>query len=319
MMLATKVHHIFVVAALLVAMAAVDGQQAPPASLPPGTDLAAADAGRIRIGPGDLIQVVVYDEPTLAQTIRVDDQGRADLLLIGSQHLAGLSTSDARALVEQLLKQGDFLLNPQVSVLISEYNTQRVSILGEVKAPGSYPVLGDRNLLNLLSLAGGPTLFAANVVTIQRRSGSRETIKTALRNDPDQLLTSKVSIEPGDTIVVPRAGVVYVLGEVARPGAFVIQTDGAMSLAQAIAFASGVNYQAVQTKTRIIRKTPGGFEEQNVNLKRVLEGKDNDPDLKPEDIVYIPSSAIKSILARAPSIASSAAAAAVYQGITAIP
>lgn len=277
------------------------------------------DKAKIRIGPGDLLQLGVYDEPTLAQTVRVDDQGNTDLLLIGRQHLGGLSVSEASLLVQKLLKEGDFLLNPQVSLLIAEYNTQTVSVLGEVKKPGPYPVLGQRNLLDILSLAGGPTPFAANLVTIKRRSGAEETVKTALLNDPDRLLASRVEIEPGDTILVPKAGLVYVLGEVARPGAFIIQNDGAMSLAQAVAFASGVNYQAAQTKTRIIRKTTDGFNEQNVNLKRILEGKDPDPGLKPDDIVYIPSSAIKSLMARAPTIAQSAASAAVYEGMVNIP
>jgi hypothetical protein len=92
-----------------------------------------------------------------------------------------------------------------------------------------------------------------------------------------------------------------------------------MSLAQAVAWAAGVNFEAAQTRTRIIRKTHDGFEEHTVNLKRVLEGKDADPGLKPEDIVYIPSSAIKSVLARASTVAQSAASAAVYSGVTSIP
>jgi polysaccharide export outer membrane protein len=188
-----------------------------------------------------------------------------------------------------------------------------------VKKPGNYPVLGDRNLLDVLAMAGGPTPLAANVVTIQRRSGAKETVRTALKNDPDQLLASRVPIEPGDTIVVPRAGVIYVLGEVNRPGAFVIQTDGAMSLVQAVAWAAGVDFIAAQTRTRIIRKTHDGLEEQVVDLKRVLEGKDPDPGLKPEDIVYVPSSLIKSLLVHTTSIAQSAASAAVYSGVTAIP
>jgi polysaccharide biosynthesis/export protein len=310
-----NVRGLFSIAALLAA-AALNGQQA---LVSPDTPVTPRDGAQIRIGPGDLINVGVYDEPTLVQTIRVDDLGNAHLLLLGTQHLAGLSTSEAGALIQNLFKQGEFLLNPQVSLLISEYNTQGVSVLGEVKKPGNYPVLGDRNLLDVLAMAGGPTPLAANVVTIQRRSGSQETVKTALANDPDQLLSSRVAIQPGDTIVVPKAGVIYVLGEVNRPGAFVIQTDGAMSLAQAVAWAAGVDFQASQTKTRIIRKTHDGFEEQVVNLKRVLEGKDPDPVLKPEDIVYIPSSLIKSLLAHATSISQSAASAAVYQGIVAIP
>jgi polysaccharide export outer membrane protein len=310
------------IAAAAIAASAPGMYAQQPAPAPAGAPIPSSpvpNVAQIRIGPGDLIQVSVYDEPSLAQTIRVNDRGDADLQLLGTLHLAGLSTSEAAGLAERLLKQRDFLLDPHVSMLIAEYQTQEVSVLGEVKKPGAYQVLGARNLLDVISMAGGATPLAAATVTIKRRSGLKETVKTNLSNNPDELLASEVPIEPGDTIVVPRAGIVYVLGEVGRPGAFVMQDEGTMSLAQAIAFASGVSHEAAETKARVIRKVGTGFEEQAVNLKRVLEGKDQDPVLKADDIVYVPSSALRSIVARAPGIAQSAASAAVYQGLLAVP
>lgn len=278
-----------------------------------------ADAARIKIGPGDLLQVAVFDEPELAQTVRVNDKGDADLLLLGTLHLAGLPTSEAQTLAENLLKSRDFLLSPHVSIIIAEYQTQNVSVLGEVKRPGVYPLLGARDLPSLISLAGGTTPIASSSVTIKRRSGQQEIVKTALSNNPDEMFASALQLEPGDTVMIPKAGVVYVLGEVGRPGGFVMQDNGSMSLTQAVAFASGVTHAAADTKARIIRKRATGLEDNVVNLKRVLEGKDNDVKLESEDIVYVPSSAIKSILTRAPMIAQSAASAAVYQGVTALP
>lgn len=296
--------------------AAASGKASAQASNRSGS--APADA-RIVIGPGDLLGVTVYDEPELDQTIRVNDRGDADFMLLGTLHVAGLSTTQAIALVNRLLKERNFLLNPDVSILISEYQTQQASVLGEVKKPGTYDVLGARNLLDVISMAGGTTPLAARTVTIKRRSGLQETVKTDLTNDPDQLLASEVEIEPGDTIIVPRAGIVYVLGEVTRPGAFIMQDEGAMSLGQAIALASGFTHEAAESRARVIRKVPNGFEERTINIKRVFQGKDPDPGLTAEDIVYVPSSAIKSIIARAPTIAQSAASAAVYQGVMQVP
>lgn len=307
-----------IVAALLGLTASAQVPQPAPAPAAP-KGATPSDKVRIRIGPGDLLQVNIYDEPELAQTVRVDDRGGADLLLLGNLHLSGLSTTEASNLMEKLLKERDFLLNPSVSVMIAEYQTQEVSVLGEVKKPGTYQVLGARNLLDVLSMAGGVTPYAANKVTIKRRSGEQQVVKTNLVNDPDQMLASEVQLEPGDTIIVPRGGIVYVLGEVQRPGAFVMQDDGSMSMAQAIAMAAGFSQEAAQSKARVVRKAAGGFKEQEINLKRILEGKDPDPGLQAEDIVYVPNSILKGILVRAPMLMQSAASAAVYQGVMALP
>jgi polysaccharide export outer membrane protein len=274
---------------------------------------------RLRIGPGDLLQINVFDEPELTQSVRVSDNGDADLMLIGSIHLEGLTTSQAKANVEDCLRKVDFMLHPSVSITIQEYGTQGVSVLGEVKNPGVYRVLGSRNLLDLISQAGGTTPIAAGEAVIKRRSGKQEKVKTSLSNNPDQLLMSEVAIEPGDTVVIPRAGIIYVLGEVNRPGAFVMQYNGKVTLLQAIAFASGAKRTSSESKTRLIHQTPVGFQEVQVNVKRMLEGKDPDIPLQPQDIIYIPTSVPKSFLVTAPQLAQSAASAAVFMGIQSIP
>lgn len=269
---------------------------------------------RLRIGAGDLLEISVFDIPELSQPVRVSDTGDATFNLIGRLHVEGMTTDEARDLIAQKLRADNYVLDPQVSVIIREYGTQGVSVLGEVKRPGVYPVLGKRNLLDVISEAGGVTAVSSHEATIRRRS-TDQTITASLSNNPSELLATNVELQPGDTVFVPRAGIVYVLGDVGRPGGFVMQNNGRVSLLQAIAFASGTNRTASASKTKIIRKTNTGFQEVNVDLKAMLKGKAADLELKPEDIVYVPPSGAKALLSRAPALAQSAASAAVYQAI----
>lgn len=276
---------------------------------------------RLKIGSGDLLEVTVFDEPSLTQSIRVSDTGDADFSLIGSVHLDGLTTAEAQKVVQTKLQDGNYLLHPRVNILIREYSTQGVSILGEVKNPGVYPILGSRNLLDLISQAGGTTNAAAQKATIKHRSGTEEQVTTKLsNNNPDAaMLAAQVDIQPGDTIFVPRAGIVYVLGSVSHPGGYIMQDDGKMSLLQAVSLAAGTMRVASEGKTHILQKTPNGFHESQVDLKKIMEGKQPDVQLQAEDIVYVPTSAAKSILLSGSQLSQAAASSAVYQGIAAIP
>ena len=269
----------------------------------------------IRIGHGDLLEMKVFDVPELTQALRIDDNGKTEIALLGSLQLAGLTTGEAQAFIEKKLRDSQFIIDPHVSLLIREYGTQGVSVVGEIKKPGIYPVLGSRNLLDIIAQAGGITPFAAHKALIQRRDSTQDKIEVSLSNDASELVSGNVELRPGDTIIVPKAGEMYVIGEIEGTGGCVMKNDGRLTLLQAVALAAGVNRTASSGKTRIIRKTPTGFEEAKVDLKRVLAGKTADLALKAEDIVYIPPSNAKSILMRAPSVMQSAASAAVYQSI----
>jgi polysaccharide export outer membrane protein len=198
--------------------------------------------------------------------------------------------------------------------MIREYGTQGVSVLGEVRKPGVYRVLGGRSLLDIISEAGGTTPFAAQQATVKRHA-SQEKLTASLSNDPAELLARDVELEPGDTVIVPKAGIVYVLGDVGRPGGYIMQNSGRISLLQAVAMAQGVNRAAAKKHTRILRRKASGIEETVLDLKQVLEGRVTDPQLQSEDIVYIPPSTPKSLLMRSPVLVQSATSAAVYQAV----
>lgn len=273
-----------------------------------------ADAVRLRIGPGDLLEVAVFDVPELGQVLRVTEMGDATLMLVGPLHLGGLTVAEAQGLIEHRLRRSNFILDPHVSLMIREYGTQGVSVLGEVRKPGVYRVLGGRSLLDIISEAGGTTPFAAQQATVKRRA-SQEKLTASLSNDPAELLARDVELEPGDTVIVPKAGIVYVLGDVGRPGGYIMQNSGRISLLQAVAMAQGVNRAAAKKHTRILRRKASGIEETVLDLKQVLEGRVTDPQLQSEDIVYIPPSTPKSLLMRSPVLVQSATSAAVYQAV----
>lgn len=269
----------------------------------------------VRIGPGDLLQMSVFDVPELAQTVRIDDKGDGVINLLGRIHFAEMTPAEAQTLVANELRDRNLIVDPHVTLLIQEYGTQGVSVVGEVKKPAVYPVLGSRNLLDVIAAAGGLTPLAAHQATIHHRGEDEKPITANLSNDPSQLLATNIELRPGDTVIIPRAGIVYVIGDVGRSGGFVMQNNGKITLLQAVALAAGVNRTAATSKTRIIRKTDKGFEEAQVDLKRLLLGKAADVALQPEDIVYIPPSRTKSILMRAPSLAQTAASSAVYSAV----
>jgi polysaccharide export outer membrane protein len=268
-----------------------------------------SDTGRVRIGPGDLLELTVFDIPELAQTFRVSDGGDAVIALIGQVHLGGMTPAQAQAFIEQRLREGNFVREPHVSILIREYQTQGVSVLGQVAKPGVYPVLGSRTLLDVISEAGGITPLAEHDATIKRHSGG-EVLKASLSDIPGELLASNVELQPGDTVIVPKAGLVYVLGDVGRPGGFVMENNGGMTLLQALAYAAGVNRTAAQSKTRLIHKTAEGYKETSIDLKRILQGKAADIALEREDIIYVPASTALTLAFRTPQVLQSVASSA---------
>jgi len=274
----------------------------------------AVTPSRLHIGPGDLLNVTVFDVPELAQTLRVSDTGDVTLQLVGSLHLSGLTTDQAGALIAGKLKSGNFILDPQVTVLISEYSTQGVSVLGEVQKPGVYPVLGSRTLIDIVSEAGGTTSLAGPDITVKHLDGSTATVR--LTKNALTTLATDVELLPGDKVVVPRAGLVYVLGDVGRPGGFVMENDGRISILQAVAMAGGANRTASMNQAKLIRKTANGYSQIPVQLKTVLQGKDGDVPLQAEDILYVPINSVKAAVYRTtPSILADASSAAIYRAI----
>src|SRR5579862_5105662 len=226
----------------------------------------AAPSTKLLIGPGDEVEVTVYGAPDLSGHMRVSANGNISLPLVGPIRMAGLSSSEAEAAIEAQLRDKSVVNDPQVSVYVKEYGSSGISVAGEVAKPGFYSVLGPHRLFDVLQAAGGPTEKASNKITINHR-GETETTTVVFSKDPAEMAVNNIELQPGDTVVVPRAGIVYVLGEVGRPGGYVLNASGGVTVLQVVAVAGGTTHVASAGKTRLLRKTDSGFQEQHIDLK----------------------------------------------------
>jgi len=257
-----------------------------------------ASTPQLRIGGGDLLNVSVYGVPELAQDVRVNNSGDAYLPLVGYVQLAGLTLDQAQTVIENRLREGDFIKNPHVTVFLKDYVNQSATVTGEVVKPGVYPILGTQRLLEVLATAGGLTPRAGRTVTITHRDHPDEPLKADLPSDLAKTPKDNIEILPGDTIVVNRAGIVYVVGEVQRPSGLVMDNNEKMTVIQAIALTGGLTSVAATNAAKLIRTTPTGREEIELPLKKILAAKQGDVDLKPDDIIFVPTSFGKKAAAR---------------------
>ena len=270
-------------------------QQMPAAMSPaPAT---AGDAS-IRLGSGDLVEVNVYDVPELTTKTRVSDTGDLYLPLVNYVHVDGLTIADAAKVIERRLQEGGFVNDPHVQLFVSEYTSDGANLLGEVVHPGVYPVLGDQTLFSLLSAAGGLSDRAGQAITITHRGQPDKPVEVKISRNLQDHAESNIPVAPGDTIIVRRADIVYIVGDVARPSGFLMDNGGKLSVLQAIALAGGTNPTAKLNGARIIRKSPTGVTEVPVQLKKLLEAKAGDVPLQGDDILFVPASARKVISGR---------------------
>lgn len=264
------------------------------------------------IGPGDMVQVKVFDTPELDQVARVTDSGSIPLIMGGDVTISSKTPEAASRMIEKVLIDGHFLLHPRVSVTIAEYATQKVSILGEVKVPGAYAINTPRSVIDVLTLAGGLNDVADRKVVIERR-GTREKVPYFVSNQPDVILDSAVTVNPGDTVIVPKAGIVYVMGDVAHPGGYTMTNNEAqISVLQLVARAGGTNHSAVPAGARLIRKTANSYMDTPLRLSAMQKGKQPDLQLEANDIIYVPFSYLRNFGMQATGIVASVGSAAIY-------
>jgi len=267
----------------------------------------------LHIGIGDLLQVTMFGTQDFNADFRVSSSGDISLPPLGLVRVAGLSTSEAEKSIEHQLVEGGFYREPRVSVFEKEYVTQGVSILGEVKNPGVYPLLADRHLLDLLSQAGGLTPNASKTISVTHAGQNTPSVVT-LSPDPELAATSNPAILTGDTIMVATAGLVYVIGNVNKPGGYPM-TDNQLTVLQALALAGGNAPMAALDRAQIVRQAKGGAREAvPISVKRILAGRNKDIRLQPQDILFIPGSTGKNAATRSvEAILQAAVGVAIYR------
>jgi len=265
------------------------------------------------IGPGDMLHVQVFDTPELEQHARVTDRGDLSLVMGGSVQVAGLTPALASHTVEEALQKGQFLLHPKVVITVEEYATQKVSVVGEVRAPGAYAINTPRSVLDVLTLAGGLTDVAEREVLIER-CGTKERVPYFVSNKADVALDSAVQVNPGDSVIVPKAGIVYLLGDVARPGGYTMtNNDAQISVLQLVARAGGTNHSAVPSHAKLIRKNGNAYSEVALPLSAMQKGNRPDLYLRADDVIWVPFSYLRSFGMQASGVVSQVGSAAVYR------
>ena len=263
-----------------------------------------------RIGPQDLLEITVFEVEKLNKSVRVSSQGNINLPLLGVLKVKGLTVEELEKEIRSLLAE-KYMQDPQVNVLIKEYRNQRISVMGSVKNPGVFDVTGSKTILDMLAMAGGlgedagPLLFLLRPPKedeiFQKEKGDYDRRPETFVIDLEGLLVEgnlklNVSLLHGDVINVPVSGKVFVGGEVKSPGGF--PKGKKMTLSQAIIQAGGLKFQANASETRLIRYSERGTNKEvlTFNVYAIQRGKDEDPYLKENDIVFVPSSLVKTAL-----------------------
>ena len=290
--------------------------------------------GDYLIGPEDLLEITVLEAPDLNRTVRVSDDGSISLALLGSIQVAGMSAREVQLVLEDRLRQ-TYMKDPQVGVFVQEMRSHPVSVFGAVDKPGVYQIRYAKPLIEVLSMAQGLATDAGDTVIVERHSGDpAEAGFASLLNSKSNMATdsptgasasngtaglvsgaesisinlkdlldssdprSNVLVYPGDSVKVTRAGIVYVLGQVHKPGGFLLKTNENVSVLQAIALAEGTTPNSKGKDARIFVATGAGGERQEIaiNLDKIMAGKAPSPVLKPNDVLFVPNSGGKEAL-----------------------
>lgn len=297
--------------------AAVAGAQASSAESQANVSALNADSGMNRsdllIASGDLLEISVYGAPEFDKLqVRVNSNGDAVLPFIGAQHVQGLTAAKAQELISRKLAEGRYFQSPQVVVFVREYSSQGVFVLGEVQKPGVYPLFGAKRLLDVISMAGGLTPKAGKIVTIAHRDDKQQADVVVVGSDVQGSVDGNKLLIPGDTVMISKAGIVYVVGDVRLPGGFVME-NGHLTVLQALSLAQGANSTASLNNTTLIRTTNGKKEQTQVALKRILSAHAEDLPLQPGDILFVPASLGKSAARRSlEAIVQTATGLAIY-------
>ena len=257
------------------------------------------------LGSGDLIEIEVLNVPNYKHLVRIDSEGNILLPYLGTVLARGNTTSQLAG--ELTRKMNDEIFrNPAVSVSIKEHASQPISILGAVRAPGTYQIKqANYTLLELLSAAGGIASTADDRIIINRgdREGESEPIEVALSDLYGARLSAlNFQLQPGDVVRIPpreeyNPNVYFVIGEVLRPGDFTFPKDRSLLLTQAVAAAGGTLKTAKANDGILVRYNEDGSQTRiPIPFKKMMAGKVDDIRIRPDDIIFIPGSNSKTIM-----------------------
>lgn len=267
----------------------------------------------IYLGVGDVFSVRIYGNADYIAAVRIGLDGTVQLPLIGNVTVDGLTVHQTQDLIAQKLKAAGMFRDPQVSVQVTDSPNQIVTVIGELH--GIVPVIGQRRLFDVLAAVGsggggaggavgattvvvgggGLPATASHVLTINRY-GMTQPIVIDLGTDPQKSALINIPIFPRDTIIVPRVGVVYLLGAFKIQGAIPLQQNSPITLMKVAALAGGAGWEGRFNDLRVIRTTGTTRQVVKIDISKVINGKAPDPVLQAEDIVFLPSNPMKAAI-----------------------
>jgi polysaccharide export outer membrane protein len=244
---------------------------------------------------GDLLAIHIFGDTAYNPTVRVSPDGTILVPLISPLKVAGLSVQQAEQALSQALSDAGMYKDPQVNIQVTEAPNHFINVVGEVKMPGLVPAIGDRRLLDAVDVAGGLNPTASHTITILRPSLTQPLV-VVLPVDATQAGTANIPLFAGDTVLVSRLGAFYVLGAAKTQGIFPLAPNAPTTLINAMSVAGGMLFESRQDEVRIIRTVGTTRKEERVNFARIVKGQDPDPILEADDVVYVPSNAVRSAI-----------------------
>ena len=251
------------------------------------TSAAAQSAGDYVIGAQDVLTIQVFDQADLGGKYTVETDGTFSFPLVGRVKAGGLTLRAFEVELKAKLADGYFR-NPQVTVGVEQYRSQRVFVMGEVRAPGPVSLTGGMTLIEALSRAGSTLQTASGEVAVVRAQDARtpvlvdqgsgtEVFRASIRELESGSLAQNIELRDGDTVFVPRAETAYVFGQVKNPGGYAVQKD--TTVLQALSLAGGVTENGAMNRVRVVRIIAGNKKEVKVNLTDVV---------RPGDTIIVP-------------------------------
>jgi polysaccharide export outer membrane protein len=271
------------------------------------------DFAGLKIAPGFLLNIQVYDEPDFSGPTRVDNDGNISIAFLKPIHVSGDTVSQAKERVQKAFRDQGILKNPQISLDVQQFATTTATVMGEVQNPGKVELLAPHSLLEVIGMTGGETQLAGNEIELRRANGDPSSKTYHYAKGGDTSAIRDVMVNPGDTVIVNRTGIVYVLGAVNRPGGYAMQEQGELNVAQAISLAQGLALQAKVGALRVVQhRSDGQMVEVPISYNKIMSGKEQPLSLSAGDIVYVPISKVKTVLGSTVSLVGQTTAAAIY-------
>lgn len=277
----------------------------------------------VKIMPGDLISIETYGAPELSSVataptdslattgtanlsggssmggFKVGALGEIVLPYLGAVKIAGLTPPEASQYLARRLKDAGILVDPQVSVQLVDSPTRVITVVGEVAHPAPVPAFGRLRLLDVISACGGFTPLASHTITI-RRPGETGSTVVMLPTDPKETDAANIPLMAGDTVVVPRVGDVFVVGQVKSPMAIPLAGNAPVTVLRAISMSGGLLPGAALSRVTIVRTLPDRQHIQiTLDVAKVMKGKERDVALMSDDLLLVPRNGFKSGMAAA--------------------